>query len=61
MQGCHAEFNAFNTWKLNIYFFDIIDSRISLFLNDLDHLSRRPTFTFRNLNNGSRNSIGSLF
>ena len=45
--GEHVEYNALNTWKLNI--FNIIDSRISFYSNILDLLTSKPKFTFRNL------------
>ena len=53
----HVEYNALNTWKVNI--FKIIDSRISFYCSNLDLLPPKPKFTFRK--KGSRNSIGSLF
>ena len=45
--GFHAESNALNSWKLNI--FKIIDGRISFYCNNLDLLPPKPKITFRNL------------
>ena len=39
----HVEFNALNTWKLNI--FKIIDSRISFYCSNLDLLPPKHKFT----------------
>ena len=57
----HVESSALDTWKINIL--KNIDSRISLYCNNLDILA-----LYHNLNSlleigrkGSRNSIGSLF
>ena len=41
----HVESNALNNWKLNI--FQIIDKRISFYLNNLDLLPPKPKFSFR--------------
>ena len=46
----HIEPNALNNWKLNI--FQIIDKRISFYLNNLDLLPPRPKFSFRHLKQG---------
>ena len=46
----HVESNALNSWKLNI--FEIIDSRISFYCNNLDLLPPKPKFTFRYLKKG---------
>ena len=54
----HVESNALNNWKLNI--FQIIDKRISFYLNNLDLLPRKPKFSFRHLKQGSKNFIGSM-
>ena len=46
----HAESNALNNWKLNI--FQIIDKLISFYLNNLDLLPTKPKFSFRYLKQG---------
>ena len=46
----HVESNALNNWKLNI--FQIIDKRISFYLNNLDRLLPKPKFSFRHLKHG---------
>ena len=46
----HVESNALNNWKLNI--FQIIDKRISFYLNNLDLLPPKPKFSFRQLKQG---------
>ena len=46
----HVESNALNNWKLNI--FQIIDKRISFYLNNLDLLPPKPKFCFRHLKQG---------
>ena len=46
----HFEFNALNSWKLNI--FKIIDGRISFYCINLDLLPPKPKFTFRPLKKG---------
>ena len=43
----HVESNALNSWELNI--FEIIDSRISFYCNNLDILPPKPKFTFRHV------------
>ena len=48
----HVESNALNKWKLNI--FQIIDKRISFYLNNLDLLPPKPKFSFRHLQQGIR-------
>ena len=48
----HAESNALNNWKLNI--FHIIDKRISFYLNNLDRLPPKLKFSFRHLKQGIR-------
>ena len=45
-----VEYNALNSWKLNIL--KIIDVRISFYCNNLDLLPPKPKFTFRNLKTG---------
>ena len=40
----HVESNTLNNWKLNI--FQIIDKRISFYLNNLDLLPPKPKFSF---------------
>ena len=46
----HVESYAFNNWKLNI--FQIIDKRISFYLNNLDLLPPKPKVSFRHLKQG---------
>ena len=46
----HVESNALNNWKLNI--FQIIDKRISFYLNNLDLLPPKPKFSCRHLKQG---------
>ena len=46
----HVESNALNNWKLNI--FQIIDKRISFYLNNHDLLPPKPKFSFRHLKQG---------
>ena len=46
----HVESNALNNWKLNI--FQIIDKRISFYLNNLDLLPPKPKFSSRHLKQG---------
>ena len=48
----HVEFNALNTRKLNII--EIIDNRISFYLNNLDLLTLKPKFTFGILKKGAQ-------
>ena len=48
----HVESNALNNWKLNI--FQIIDKRISFYLNNLDLLPPKPKFSFRHLKQGNQ-------
>ena len=43
----HVEYNALNSWKLNI--FKIIDGRVSFYCNNLDLLPPKPKFTFRHM------------
>ena len=46
----HVESNALNNWKLSI--FQIIDKRISFYLNNLDLLPPKLKFSFRHLKQG---------
>ena len=46
----HVEYNALNSWKLNI--FKIIDGRISFYCNNLDLLPPKLKFIFRHLKKG---------
>ena len=46
----HAESNAVNSWKLNI--FKIIDGRISFYCNNVELLPPKPKFAFRHLKKG---------
>ena len=46
----HVESNALNNWELNI--FQIIDKRISFYLNNLDLLPPKSKFSFRHLKQG---------
>ena len=47
---CKREYNALNSWELNIL--KIIDSRISFYCNNLDLIPHLPIFTFRHLKKG---------
>ena len=46
----HVESNALNTWQLNS--FNIIDSIISFYCNNLALLPPKPKFIFRNFKKG---------
>ena len=54
----HVESNALNNWKLNI--FQIIDKRISFYLNNLDLLPLILNSLFDIWNKDSKNFIGSM-